>query len=387
MTDVRQSFPTRYYDDIHPDIGLNFQLNRMYDWVGEERMLEEMREAAPRIHDYSDWKREFLKLGDAVFAEGRSLTGAYYLRCAEFFMFPDDPDKKSTRRRFLELALAAHGLGLQDRHLVPYAGGFLPAYRFAPQNPKGVIVMFGGYDSYVEEWLPMFFWLRDAGYDIVAFDGPGQGGALEEFGLKMTPDWHRPVAVVLDHFGLKDVTLIGLSLGGCLVIRAAAFEKRVKRVVADDIMTNFGECIARQAGPLVKLLPLAQLSRLFPGIVDFMSARRARSSLMKEWGVEQGMHVLGAATPHDFFRAVAAFRTDDVSAKVDQDVLLMCGAEDHYIPVHQLADQARALVNARSLTTRLFTRAEQAQNHCQVGNIGLALRVISHWLETLEARA
>lgn len=37
----------------------------------------------------------------------------------------------------------------------------------------------------------------------------------------MTPQWHKPVAAVLDYFDLDDVTLLGFSLGGCLVMRAA----------------------------------------------------------------------------------------------------------------------------------------------------------------------
>lgn len=382
--------PARYYD-LHPDIGLNFQLNRMYGWVGEDRMLEEMREVAPRIHDYNDWTREFLNLGEAAISQGRILPGAYHLRAAEFFMFPGDPNKKTTRGRFVELVLAEHGLSLQDRQLVPYEGGFLPAYRFTPPNPKGTprgtIVLFGGYDSYVEEWLPMFEYLQDAGLEVVAFDGPGQGGALEEFALTMTPDWHKPVGAVLDHFGLNDVALMGLSLGGCLVIRAAAFEKRVRRIIADDIMTNFAETVMRQVAPGAARLPLAQFARHTPGLVDLAAEHSAKHSLMSEWGIKQGMHVLGVETPHAFFQALTTFRTDDVSAKLDQDVLLMCGADDHYVPVHQLADQVRTLTNVRSLTTRLFTRAEQAQNHCHIGNIGLSLRVVTHGLETLEASA
>jgi hypothetical protein len=38
------------------------------------------------------------------------------------------------------------------------------------------------------------------------------------------------------------------------------------------------------------------------------------------------------------------------------------------------------LTNARSLTGRIFTAEEQAQNHCQVGNLKLALDVILHWI-------
>ena len=61
----------------------------------------------------------------------------------------------------------------------------------------------------------------------------------------------------------------------------------------------------------------------------------------------------------------------------------MAGNEDHYVPIEQWNDQIRMLTNARSITARLFTRSECAQNHCQVGNYGLALRTIVNWLDEL----
>ena len=73
-------------------------------------------------------------------------------------------------------------------------------------------------------------------------------------------------------------------------------------------------------------------------------------------------------------------RTDDVSSRITQDVLLMAGAEDHYVPLAQLGAQIQTLTTARSVTARLFTRAESAQNHCQIGNLGLSLQVILGWL-------
>jgi hypothetical protein len=38
--------------------------------------------------------------------------------------------------------------------------------------------VFGGYDSYIAEWLPAAIALRDVGPDTVIFDGPGQGTML-----------------------------------------------------------------------------------------------------------------------------------------------------------------------------------------------------------------
>jgi hypothetical protein len=83
-------FPVGYYP-LHPNVSLNFQMNRFYGWVGEEKMLDEMRAAAPRISSYDDWTREMLKLSDEALAAGRKLSAAYYSRGAQFFLDPGDP--------------------------------------------------------------------------------------------------------------------------------------------------------------------------------------------------------------------------------------------------------------------------------------------------------
>jgi hypothetical protein len=91
--------------------------------------------------------------------------------------------------------------------------------------------------------------------------------------------------------------------------------------------------------------------------------------------------VTGTATPYDFLRATTAMSTRKISDRVHADVLLLAGADDHYVPLAQLARQAGNLTNARSVTTRLFTAAEQASNHCQLGNIAAVSRLIDTWLE------
>ena len=99
------------------------------------------------------------------------------------------------------------------------------------------------------------------------------------------------------------------------------------------------------------------------------------------WGIGQGMRVTGTRSTFEFLRITERFQTSDVSALVSQDVLLLAGSEDHYVPMTQWHEQMRMLGNARSITARLFTRSECAQNHCQVGNYGSALRTIVSWLE------
>ena len=280
---------------------------------------------------------------------------------------------------------SVYSLGKSERHAVTYTDGpltgHLPAYRFKPPRAKCTIVFFGGFDSYIEELTSAFIYLRDSGFDVIAFDGPGQGGALNDEALPMTADWHKPVSAVLDHFKVEGVTLIGLSLGGCLALRAAAREPRVTRVVAYDVLTNLLDVNLRQTGTTLRVFLKVLLKLKAARTVDWMVERVAQKSPVVRWGIEQGMRVTGTRSTFEFLRMTERFRTSDVSALVSQDVLLLAGSEDHYVPMTQWHDQIRMLGNARSITARLFTRSECAQNHCQVGNYGLALRTIVSWLE------
>ena len=383
--EIISRFPVGYYP-LHPDVALNFQMNRFWGWVGEEQMLEELRAAAPRIASYADWVREMLELSDKALADGRRLPAALYSRAAQFFLEPADPRYKPALQRFLDNVLAGNGVTADDHQLVPYQQAQLSAYRFTPAQPRGTIVVFGGYDSYIEEWLPAALALRDAGLDTVIFDGPGQGTVLDA-GTPMTPDWHLPVAAVLDYFDLSGITLLGFSLGGCLVLRAAAREPRISRVVAWDVLTDFFAGATTGLLGAAGLAAIAANSGQIPALVlNAAVEATAKADLMTEWIFRQGERVTGAATPADVLKAWREYRTGDVSPLVTEDVLLMAGTKDHGVPFHMLGDQLLALTAARSVSARVFTEAEQAQNHCQIGNQGLAIKVILEWLDSVGGR-
>jgi pimeloyl-ACP methyl ester carboxylesterase len=378
------AFPVGY-QDLHPDVSLNFQLNRFWNWVGEPAMLDELRTVAPTISTYDDWTRQLLAQGEQALAGGRALAGAYLIRTAEFFMTAGDPRQDIARDTFVNEVLAAYNIGPDHHHRVPYEGRQLSAYRLAPDRPGGRIVVFGGFDSYIEEWMPILVAMCSEGLDVVAFDGPGQGAALED-GIPMTPQWHKPVAAVLDYFDLDDVTLLGFSLGGCLVMRAAAYWPRVRRVIAQDILTDFNACYTRNAPGAARVL-IQQAAHLPGDVVDIVLNRARRHSLLVDWGIGNAQRVFGVQRPSQVLAAVRSLRTDEVSPQLTQDVLLLAGAKDHYVPLRQLGDQLSTLNNATSVTARLFTEAEHAHNHCQVGNLGLALEVILDWLDDVGGRA
>lgn len=376
--DLNGATPPIGYRRFHPDVSINFQCNRWVQWIGPSA-IGEVAELAAHANTYPELTDAFLALAERVRGQGRLIAGAYYDRAAEFFLSATDPRRPAARQRFLSAMRTGYGV---TPDFIPFRAGCLPAYDLRPERQVGPpVVMFGGFDSYVEEFLPMLAGMVDVGRRIVVFEGPGQGSALEDCGLTMIPDWERPMAAILDHYGLDDVAAVGISLGGGLVIRAAAFEPRISRAIAFDILDDFFEAIARQIGRGVRIPLRALLTARARWLVNAIAGRAAARKPVSEWGLQQGMHVTGTATPYDFLRSTTAMSTRKISDRVRADVLLLAGADDHYVPLSQLARQAGNLTNARSVTTRLFTAAEQAGNHCQLGNIAAVSRLIDTWLD------
>jgi pimeloyl-ACP methyl ester carboxylesterase len=362
---------------FHPVPAVNFELNR---WLPLARESE-IAAAAARIRSFPDWTREMLALAAAAEREGRELHASTYFRAAEFFLPFNDPQKKRCYDLYRAHFAAAARTVAHERGLAPFAGRVLPFLRFAATGERrDTVVIFGGFDSYMEEY---FFWgaeLAARGRDVVIFEGPGQGAPLREQGLTMSPDWAAPVAAILDRVGADACTLIGISLGGCLALRAAAFERRVKRVVAFDVLDDFFDCFAARL--------TSEIADQFRQALQNGDARGGNGLMERlvknipdlAWSLAHGMEVSGAPTPFDFLTWLQAMSTAAISGEVSQDVLLLAGAEDHIVPLRQLHRQAQALAKAKSVTTRLFTAADHTQNHCQVGNIALALDAIDHWL-------
>lgn len=373
------------WHELHPDVSLNFQLNRWAAYGGPG-WLADVRPVLSTLVDYERWRGTFLELGERAAEEGRTFHAALHFRAAEFFMLPSDPRKESLRRRLILMLREATGIDASARVDVPFGALRLPVWRLPGGGTRGTVLVFGGFDSYIEELFPILVRLREEGFSVVAFEGPGQGSVRAEQGAPMTSDWYRPVAAVFDALGLDDVTLVGLSLGGCLALRAAAYEPRVRRVVAFDVLADFFACVIAQlprvVRALVRSLAAIGADRALDGAMNAAARRRP----VLEWGLAQAMYVFGCDRPTDALRALRALNTRDVSVRVRQDVLLLAGANDHYVPLSQLRDQTRLLSGARSITTRVFTAEEHAQAHCQVGNLPLALGVISAWSRSLDTR-
>ena len=97
-----------------------------------------------------------------------------------------------------------------ERIEIPFGAGTLPGYFFcaaADGRRRATVILTGGYDGTVEE---LYFANGAAalarGYNVLAFDGPGQGRLLTERRQVIRADWENVITPIVDYaLGRHDV--------------------------------------------------------------------------------------------------------------------------------------------------------------------------------------
>ena len=365
------------FERFHRRNFINYQLNRAYSLGFADR--HELIDAAAHVGSMDDCVPVFEALSGRAAAAARPRHAAGYARIAEFFTPPRSAEKLDRYRRYLQLIDAAFADAVIVRHDIPYAGAALPAYSLpAAGTPTGgTVLLHGGFESLIEEFFPICQRVAAAGFDVIAFEGPGQGGARTLRGLTFDHDWEKPVGAVLDHFRLDRAALVGISMGGYWALRAAGREPRIHSVVAWPPVYDW----LYRLPPVVRS-PVRTMVR-HRRFMRWSVRTRARLFPTLRVVVDQVLYMLDSEDPADaaeWFLGMNAGHLD--SGRVTQDVLLMCGEHDAFQPPALARAQAQALIAARSVTTRMFTRAEQADQHCQMGNLELACEGLTPWLRT-----
>lgn len=186
---------------------------------------------------------------------------SHYQFVSDFFLHGNQSDPRlyenyALWRKWFDIA-NAH-LPIPGKHVRIQSGhGFsVPAiiYRTAAAsaaNPRPTIIVHGGFDSNLEEVLHVFgFAALERGCNVVIFEGPGQLGVVHEQKQGWIPDWEKVVTPIVDHIlahkgdelayiDTTKIGLIGMSLGGYLAARAAAYEPRLAAVILIDGVWSF----------------------------------------------------------------------------------------------------------------------------------------------------
>jgi pimeloyl-ACP methyl ester carboxylesterase len=353
--------------------------------------------------DEASWHREWKataerveELGRKSLADGRRvsarealLRASNYYRTAEFFQRKDpatDPIMLSLSRLARETFVAT--IALMDRPVeqirIPYADTALPGYLFLVDDsggPRPTVVYTNGYDSTAEEsWFAIAAAALDRGYNVLAYDGPGQGALIREEGMLFRPDWEAVLGPVLDYAETRAeidtdaIAHFGYSLGAYLVARAAAFDHRAAALILDDGVFDFHQAYRNEIPGFLMRRILAGHDRLPNALAAVLVKRRTQI----RWGLNNGKWTMGGNSYADFIRRTPAYTLAGIADRITAPTLIMDAAADQF-----LGGQPATLAHAMTAPTTMahFTTAEGAGEHCHVGSLTRAHQVIFDWLD------
>jgi len=318
----------------------------------------------------------------------------YYRTAADFLLEQPATDPEMTLLSAGQHDTFAAAAALFDTPVqavsIPYEGTTLPAYLFLVDDSgaaRPTIIYNSGYDSTREE---SYFVIAAAalrrGYNVLAFDGPGQGAVLREQKLVMRPDWEAVITPVVDYaltrgeIAAGKIVLFGYSLGGYLVARAAAFEHRVAALILDDGIHDFHAAFAGGLPPFIG----SWIERGRDDVAVPVLTMLVTVSTQLRWGLRNGMWVFGAGSFADLIRKAQDYTLDGVAHQITAPTLIMDPENDRFLKGQpQLVHKA---LTSAPTTLVTLTSADGAGEHTHAGALGQAHPVLFDWLDTTLTR-
>ena len=236
---------------------------------------------------------------------------------------------------------------------VPYTDKHLPGvFLSGPLVDRPVVLVIGGADTCFEDlFLSIGRNLFERGYSVAMVDLPGQGATAND-GMHWESTAERPISAAIDvltsRFGAKPgrIALLGMSLGGYFVARAAGHESRLATVIASTPFPNPNELFA-----LSMQAAMAQSHRPVS-----TATRRSRQVVL--WKA-------GAADPAEFLAKTAGMAADPT--RVTVPFLSILGEGESPVFAEQAMRWHREIRSARKSFV-LLDAATGADGHCQVNN-------------------
>ena len=378
---------TEYTGNRQFDLQLNRYLGPILDRPGMDRLttstLAHIRSTSQITQFAGRMAARFDAEGDAAAAWRLYFLAAFYL-----------PEHDQRKRHFIDAASrnfdASHTHLAMRRHTVPCKDGSLTAIHWQadpddrarfPDAPS-TLVMMNGFDGYAEEIMGFAEYFPCRPFNIITFDGPGQGHTALA-GMPLEPQWERPTEAVLDYFGVDSAAALGASFGGYLVMRAAAYCPRISHVIAFDMMYQLLDGLTMPLPRPLRPIAEAVISRARPAwLINGLMGIAPRFSADLAWKLCQARHLTGLHRPSEVLRAFGDYTMEPLAGMIRQPCLVMAGDADQYVPFERLSDVRRILAGAASLDVRAFHEAEDPgmAQHCQVGDLDRAFAIMGDWL-------
>lgn len=209
--------------------------------------------------DKDAWERSWLELAqktelkaqDALAAGHRITARQYFFHASNYYRMSDvlltiaeEPRRAERFTKSRENFRAAAKLNDAVIEVIRVRCGAeeYDGYFCHPAKPKAskwpAVLFLGGADAYAEEIYFGGKQMLDRGWAMLLVDTPGRGSSIYLKGIKTRPDYEVPGKACIDYLVSRPevdpnrLALLGISMAGYYAPRVAAFEKRLKALVA-----------------------------------------------------------------------------------------------------------------------------------------------------------
>jgi predicted alpha/beta-fold hydrolase len=264
---------------------------------------------------------------------------------------------------------------------IPYQKTILPGYLLKSKAANAPLVIIQtGFDGTAEElYFEAGMAAYQRGYNVLLFEGPGQGGVIKKQNLPFRYDWEKVVtpvvdfAMQLDFIDQKKIALIGISLGGYLAARAVAFEYRIAACVLNGGIFDFSENIYQSMPKEVTGMLKGNTTGFNQAIVSEMAR-----SVNINWFFNNAMWTMQVETPAEVMKVLKQYTLQGVAAKIQCPTLVIDSEDDIFLKgqPQKVFDQLKC-----PKTLLKFSPETTAQAHCQMGALMISNESIFNWLD------
>jgi esterase/lipase len=248
---------------------------------------------------------------------------------------------------------------------------------------RPTIIVQSGFDGTQEELYGYGLEGVKRGYNVLTFEGPGQGAVLREQGLPFRPDWEVVIRAVVDFVVQQSIVdaeklvLYGLSLGGYLAPRGASGDDRIRILIANCGVYDYLEGIANAEGMTKDYC--MQKAKNNGAVLDQTMLSLMKSNTGLTWAIEHGMFSFHVTTPSQLTLKYAEYTLKD-RAHLIKSTTLICDSE---YELSIFRGQAQELYDKLTCQKEFmcFTAEKGAGFHCQLGALLLSQQRVFDWLD------